>query len=123
MAYVTLEDDTAAIEMLAFSNVLSQYGNYLRENEPLVITGRLSFREDKDAQIVVNRVRPMTDFSQNNVDTPMQQPAMMQNMRKAGSNNRIFVFITILPSIDYFHFTMTQQEMQEGCNQGKSELL
>ena len=76
MAYVTLEDDTAAIEMLAFSNVLSQYGNYLRENEPVVITGRLSFREDKDAQIVVNRVRPMTDFSQNNVDATVQQPAV-----------------------------------------------
>ena len=29
MAYVTVEDDTAAIEMLAFSNVLSQYGGYL----------------------------------------------------------------------------------------------
>ena len=27
MAYVTMEDDTASIEMLAFSNVLSQYGS------------------------------------------------------------------------------------------------
>ncbi len=72
MAYVTIEDDTASIEMLAFSNVLSQYGNYLRENEPVVITGRLSFREDKDAQIVINRARPMTDFSQGTVPAPMQ---------------------------------------------------
>ena len=30
MAYVTVEDDTAAIEMLAFSNILSQFGGYLR---------------------------------------------------------------------------------------------
>ncbi len=64
MAYVTLEDDTAAMEMLCFSNVLNQYGGYLRENVPVVITGRLSFREDKDPQIVINRVRPMTDFAQ-----------------------------------------------------------
>ena len=63
MAYVTLEDDTASIEMLAFSNVINQYGGYLRENEPVVITGRLSLREDKDPQIVVNRVRPMSDFA------------------------------------------------------------
>ena len=62
MAYVTLEDDTAAIEMLAFSNVLSQYGSYLRENQPVVITGRLSMRDDKEPQIVVNRARPMSDF-------------------------------------------------------------
>ena len=63
MAYVTLEDDTASIEMLAFSNVISQYGGYLRENQPVVITGRLSMRDDKEAQIVINRARPISDFS------------------------------------------------------------
>ena len=65
MAYVTLEDDTASIEMLAFSNVLSQYGGYLRENSPVVITGRLSIRDEKESQIVINRARPMSDFMQN----------------------------------------------------------
>ena len=65
MAYVTLEDDTAAIEMLAFSNVLSQYGGYIRENQPVVVSGRLSMREDKEPQIVINRARPMTDFENN----------------------------------------------------------
>ena len=64
MAYITIEDDTAAIEMLAFSNVIGQYGSYLRENVPAVITGRLSLRDDKEAQIVINRVRPMSDFVQ-----------------------------------------------------------
>ena len=66
MSYVTLEDDTASIEMLAFSNVLSQYGVYLRENQPVVITGRLSLRDDKEPQIVINRARPMSDFAQEN---------------------------------------------------------
>ncbi|MDO5400400.1 MAG: DNA polymerase III subunit alpha [Eubacteriales bacterium] len=64
MAYVTVEDDTAAIEMLAFSNVLSQYGGYIRENAPVVITGRLSLREDKEPQIVINRARPISDYSE-----------------------------------------------------------
>ena len=63
MAYVTIEDDTAAIEMLAFSNVISQYGNCLVENAPVVITGRLSLRDDKEPQIVINRARPMSDFT------------------------------------------------------------
>jgi DNA polymerase-3 subunit alpha len=71
MAYVTVEDDTASIEMLAFSNVLSQYGGYLKENSPVVITGRVSLRDDKDPQIVVNRARPITDFS----EMEPQQPA------------------------------------------------
>ncbi len=64
MAYITLEDDTGSIEMLAFSNTLSQCGGYLRENDPVVITGRFSVRDDKDPQIVVNRARPMSDYAQ-----------------------------------------------------------
>lgn len=64
MAYVTLEDDTASIEMLAFSNVISQYGNYLKENAAVVIIGRFSIRDDKDPQIVVNRARPISDYAE-----------------------------------------------------------
>lgn len=63
MSYVTVEDDTASIEMLAFSNVLNQYGGYLRENSPVVITGRLSIREEKEPQIVINRARPISDYA------------------------------------------------------------
>ena len=63
MAYVTVEDDTASIEMLAFSNVLSQYGGYLRENTAVVITGRLSIRDEKEPQIVINRARPISDYA------------------------------------------------------------
>ena len=76
MAYITVEDDTASIELLAFSNVLTQYGGYLKENSPVVITGRLSLRDDKDPQIVVNRARPMSDFSHGDPEPEMApQPA------------------------------------------------
>ena len=71
MAYVTMEDDTASIEMLAFSNVLSQYGSYIRENAPIVVTGRLSLRDDKEPQIVINRARPISDFAEQ--EHPVQQ--------------------------------------------------
>ncbi len=63
MAYVTIEDDTASIEMIAFSNALNEHGGYLRENAPVVVVGRFSVRDDKDPQIIVNRVRPMSDYS------------------------------------------------------------
>ena len=73
MAYITLEDDTAALEMLAFSNVLSQFGGYLKENSPVVITGRLSLRDDKDPQIVINRARPMSDFEGGIPEEPQEE--------------------------------------------------
>ena len=71
MAYVSLEDDTAAVEMLAFSSVLSQYGNYLKENVPVVVTGRLSLRDEKEPQIVINRARPISDFAQEEKEQPI----------------------------------------------------
>ena len=82
MAYVTVEDDTAAIEMLAFSNVLSQYGGYLRENSPVVITGRLSIRDDKEPQIVINRARPISDFEGGAVE---EEPAPKARTSRQGT--------------------------------------
>ena len=78
MAYVTVEDDTAAMEMLAFSNVLNQYGGYLRENSPVVITGRLSIRDEKEPQIVINRARPMSDYAN---QEPVPEPEMPRENR------------------------------------------
>ena len=69
MAYVTVEDDTASIEMLAFSNVLSQYGGYLKENSPVVIVGRLSIRDEKEPQIVINRARPISDYAESTAES------------------------------------------------------
>ncbi len=95
MAYVTVEDDTAAMEMLAFSNVLGQYGNYIQENAPVVITGRLSLRDDKEPQIVINRARPITDFSENQQpERPQPQPKAVQGttlyLRLPTEQNRLF---------------------------------
>ncbi|MBQ9930067.1 MAG: DNA polymerase III subunit alpha [Oscillospiraceae bacterium] len=70
MAYVTLEDDTTSIEMLAFSNVLNQFGGYLKENSAVVITGRLSIRDEKEPQIVINRARPISDYTDNLPEQP-----------------------------------------------------
>jgi len=79
MAYVTLEDDTAAVEMLAFSNVLNQYGSYLKENQPVVVVGRLSMRDDKEPQIVINRAQPMSDYADRNSAqiAPDQKPTQL----------------------------------------------
>ncbi len=74
MAYVTLEDDTASIEMLAFSNTLNQYGGYLRENSAVVVVGKLSLRDDKEPQLMVNRVTPMSDFSDQCIPEPQPAP-------------------------------------------------
>lgn len=57
MAYITLEDDTGGMELLAFSRVLTESGAYIKENTPILATGKLSVRDEKDPQILLDRVQ------------------------------------------------------------------
>ena len=59
MAYVTLEDASAAMELLVFSKVLAECGSYLRAGQPLVVSGRVSVRDEKAPQLMVDRVLPL----------------------------------------------------------------
>ena len=69
--------------MLAFSNVLSEHGGYLRENSAVVIIGRLSLRDDKEPQIVINRARPITDYSE--MPPPLRPAPEPQPQRPFGT--------------------------------------
>ena len=60
MAYVTVEDDTAAMELLCFARVLESCGPYLKENQAVVVKGRLSVRDEKAPQILCDSAYPLT---------------------------------------------------------------
>ena len=60
MAYVTVEDDTASIELLCFARVLESCGPYLKENQAVVVKGRLSVREEKAPQILCDSAYPLS---------------------------------------------------------------
>ena len=59
MAYVNLEDDTASMELLCFSRVLGESGGYIRENNAVLVTGRISVRDEKEPQIMVDTIAPL----------------------------------------------------------------
>ena len=59
MAYVTVEDDTASMELLCFARVLDTCGAYLKENQAVVVKGRLSVRDEKAPQILCDSVYPL----------------------------------------------------------------
>ena len=64
MAYVNLEDDTASMELLCFSRTLSDSGSYIRENSAILATGKISVRDDKEPQLMVDSIRPLTGLEQ-----------------------------------------------------------
>ena len=74
MAYVELEDNTGGLELLCFSRVLDESGAYIRENAPILVTGRISVRDEKEPQIMVDTIRPLTDLTFPS-DTPASQRA------------------------------------------------
>ncbi len=59
MAYVGLEDDTGAMEMLVFSRTLGECGSYLKAGEALLAEGRLSVRDEKAPQLMCDRIKPL----------------------------------------------------------------
>ena len=68
MAYVNLEDDTGGMELLCFSRVLEESGNYIRENNAVLATGKISVRDEKEPQLMVDSIRPLGDPG----DAPVQ---------------------------------------------------
>ncbi len=60
MAYVTLEDDTASMELLCFSRVLDQSGGYIRSNAAVLATGKISVRDEKEPQLMVDSIVPLS---------------------------------------------------------------
>lgn len=56
MAFVSLEDMFASIEIIVFPKVLDRYSYLLAEDETVIIEGRVSFREDEDPKILCETV-------------------------------------------------------------------
>ena len=65
MSYVVLEDDSGSIELIVFQKVLDTAGSYIVDNQAVLVRGRISLRDEKDAQIVVESLRPISDIGEN----------------------------------------------------------
>ncbi len=59
MCYVQFEDDTGVIELVVFQRVLDTCGTYISDNAALVVSGRISLRDEKDPQITVEDLSPI----------------------------------------------------------------
>lgn len=58
MAFILLEDMYGSIELLVFPNVLERYGELVAEGNVVVVKGRLSLTEEKDAKLVCDTLSP-----------------------------------------------------------------
>jgi DNA polymerase-3 subunit alpha len=59
MAFVTVEDQTAPIEIIIFPKIYNEYSAQLIEDNIVVVQGRLSFKEDEQPKIICNSIIPI----------------------------------------------------------------
>ena len=51
------------MEMLCFSRVLGQYGGCLQENSAVLVKGKISARDEKEPQLMVDSAVPLEDVA------------------------------------------------------------
>ena len=100
MSYIQLEDDTGSMELMAFQRALDSGGAYIKDNAALVIKGRISIRDEKEPQIVVESIRPLSDMNAPGSNAP--PPAEKKLWVKLGSEtdpilDRIKLILTMFP--------------------------
>ena len=60
MAFITAEDLTAQAEIIIFPAVFDRARKYLTEDAALIVSGKLSFREEEEPKILCDTVAPLT---------------------------------------------------------------
>lgn len=63
MAFLTVEDMTSSAEMIVFASVLSANSDHVRQGNIVVVTGRVSCREDEEAKIVCETISPADGYN------------------------------------------------------------
>ena len=63
MAFVQLEDMYGLTEVLVFPKVYDRVGHLLTQDAPVLLTGRLSVREEESPKLLLDSVRPLSGES------------------------------------------------------------
>ncbi|MCL2408313.1 MAG: DNA polymerase III subunit alpha [Oscillospiraceae bacterium] len=97
MAYLEIEDATGNIELIAFQRTLDDSDGLIRIGERVIIQGRVSHRDEKPPQIVINSMRELTMDA---AKTP--EPALTEQPE----DRKIFVKISSEESEEYERFKL-----------------
>ncbi|SNX54828.1 DNA polymerase III subunit alpha [Thermoanaerobacterium sp. RBIITD] len=60
MAFINLEDLYGTIEVIVFPTIYEKYSNFIKEDFPVIITGKVSIKEEEEPKILCNEIKPLT---------------------------------------------------------------
>ena len=75
MSYINLEDDTGAMELVAFQRALDNGGNFVQDAAALLVRGRISIRDEKEPQLMVDSFRPIAELKAPGGGAPVRNEA------------------------------------------------
>ncbi len=82
MAFVTVEDQAGQTEVLVFPNVYERVRELLKEDAPLVIYGKLSFKEEETPKILCDKIEPLTQGKQPEKKEPFSYELPQKSVTK-----------------------------------------
>ena len=86
MAFVQLEDLYGVTEVLVFPKVYERVSAQLQTDEAVVMTGKLSVREDEDAKLLLERVAPLRG-----ADAARPEPAYAPRWQSYGGQRKLYL--------------------------------
>ena len=90
MAFLTVEDTTGSMEVLVFPKILQRYGQLLTVGSVVVLSGRISVREEEDAKLLCEKAVTIQDRLAWRSGSPVRKPNA-----GAGSGKRPGLYLRI----------------------------
>ena len=97
MAYVTVEDDTGAIELLVFSRALNECSPYLKEGMPVSVVGKISVRDEKSPQIICDRLRPLSEPVEREKEEKKEKKLYVRVPSEGALLDKVKIIISMFP--------------------------
>lgn len=83
MGFVTLEDLTGQIEGLVFPKVYEKYQAVMAPDDLVVLSGKLSIREEDTPKLLVDQVTPLEEWPKQRAEQPIEASAPVRHHQPA----------------------------------------
>lgn len=104
MAFITVEDRYAEIELVIFPKVYNRYTAYLGYDSAILITGEITVREDESPKLLVREIVPLRNndvYRQPDAVPEKVQPAQEHNVLADKKEKKLWLRFEHLSGIKY----------------------
>ena len=119
MSYIQLEDDTGSMELMAFQRALDSGGMYVKDNAAIIVKGRISARDEKEPQLMVDSIRPISDLDALGSNAPPPKEKKLWVKLKSMEEpvlKRIKLILTMFPGNQQMIIYFEQEKKRVGAN-------